>query len=242
MADLSKSGTDGKQVAQALVEPIGKVETVKGTVIVKNADGAETPLQSGDPIFQGDELRTGPEGAVGIVFIDDSTFSLAEDARMVIDELVYDPSTQEGSLKANLVQGVFSFISGEIAKTDPEAMTIATPMATIGIRGTTGAINLPAGEALTVVLTSDAGGTVGEITVFNDAGVQILNTPYQATQVAGSRPAAGRHLHHVGRTVQLLVRLGGGVPAALPGRRRSGERRRPGRRGDRRRRGRRYRG
>lgn len=179
----TESASTPLQLAQ-IEEPIGKVETVKGTVIATHADGSETPLQKGDPIFQGDELVTGPEGAIGIVFVDDSTFSLAEDARLTLDELVYDPGAQEGVLKASLAQGVFSFISGEIAKTDPEAMTVSTPMATIGIRGTTGAINLPAGETLTVVLASDAGGTVGEITVFNDAGVQILNTPLQATRVA----------------------------------------------------------
>ena len=166
-------------------EPVGKVETVEGTVIVQRADGTEVALQKGDPVFQGDVLETGPEGALGIVFVDDSTFSLAEDARLTLDEVVYDPGTQTGSLKASLVQGVFTFISGEIAKTDPDAMTVTTPVATIGIRGTTGAINLPPGEPLTVVLISNADGTVGEITVFNAAGVQILSVPFQATQVAG---------------------------------------------------------
>jgi hemolysin type calcium-binding protein/FecR-like protein len=170
---------------QADAEPIGKVETVDGTVTAQRADGTEVALQKGDPVFQGDVLETSADGAVGIVFVDDSTFSLAEDARMTLDEMVYDPGTQEGAFKATLVQGVFSFISGQISKTDPEAMTIETPLAVIGIRGTTGAINLPAGEPLTVVLTADAGGTVGEITVFNAAGVQVLNAPFQATQVAG---------------------------------------------------------
>ncbi|MCG8508117.1 MAG: FecR domain-containing protein, partial [Rhodospirillales bacterium] len=181
--------TEPVQIAQAgsaaQAEPIGQIETVDGTVTAQRADGTEVTLQEGDPVYQGDVLETGPDGAVGIVFVDDSTFSLAEDALMTLDEMVYDPGTQEGAFKATLVQGVFSFISGQISKTDPDAMTIETPMAVIGIRGTTGAINLPAGDTLTVVLIADAGGTVGEITVFNDAGAQVLNAPFQATQVAG---------------------------------------------------------
>ena len=37
----------------------------------------------------------------------------------------------------NMVEGAFSFISGEIAKTGPDAMTLETPVVTMGIRGTT---------------------------------------------------------------------------------------------------------
>ena len=46
---------------------------------------------------------------------------------MTIDEMVYNPEGQEGSFAANMVSGVFSFISGEIAKTDPEGMLVKTP-------------------------------------------------------------------------------------------------------------------
>ena len=56
---------------------------------------------------------------------------------MVLDELVYDPATGNGSMAVNMVEGAFSFISGEIAKTGPDAMTIETPVVTMGIRGTT---------------------------------------------------------------------------------------------------------
>ena len=216
---------DDIQIAQAADEPIGKVETVEGTVIAKHADGSEAPLHGGDPVFQGDELRTGPEGAVGIVFLDDSTFSLAEDARMTLDELVYDPSGQQGVLKASLVQGVFSFISGEIAKTDPDAMTISTPVATIGIRGTTGAINLPPNAPLTVVLTADAGGTVGEISVFNEAGVQVLSVPFQATQVAGAGVPPSVSFTMTAEEFNSSFGPRPVVPAGLAGGRRRGRRR-----------------
>jgi hypothetical protein len=79
---------------------------------------------------------TAKGAAVGITFVDDTVFSLGEEGRMVIDEMVYDPATQEGAFSANLVQGVFTFVSGEIAKTGVDSMTVSTPVATIGIRGT----------------------------------------------------------------------------------------------------------
>ncbi len=166
--------------------PIGHVDKATGTVIAIHADGSRASLGEGDPVFAGDVLETGVDGAVGIVFADDTTLSLASDGRIVLDEMVYDPVTQSGSMGIELVQGMLSFVSGQIAKTEPDAMTVKTQMATIGIRGTKGVIHLPEGEGLTVALTVDPNGQTGEIAVTNAAGVQVLNQPFQATRVLSS--------------------------------------------------------
>ena len=86
------------QVAQAgatdaEVQPIGRVESSEGEVYAIRLDGTQVELQAGDPIYQGDQLETGGDGAVGIVFVDDTTFSLGADGTMVLDELIYDPNT-----------------------------------------------------------------------------------------------------------------------------------------------------
>ena len=166
----------------AAAEPVGKVESVEGTVTAVRADGSEVTLSKGSSVYSGDVLETATGGAIGIVFVDDTTFSLGEEGRMVLDEMVYDPGTQEGIFKTSLVQGVFSFVSGQIAKTSPEGMTVTTPVATIGVRGTTVAGRAAAEGSLNTISLlpqTDANGvvTVGEITVSNGAGIpQILNT------------------------------------------------------------------
>ena len=169
----------------AETQPIGRIDAVEGTVTITRADGTQVTAGIGDPVFQGDVIETSADGVIGIVFVDDTTFSLGAEGRMVLDELVYDPETQSGTSTFSLVQGVFSFVSGKISKTGVDAMEIRTPVATIGIRGTAGSIDLPAGEQLTVVLTQEADGSIGEITVFNSAGVQVLNSPFDTTQVTG---------------------------------------------------------
>jgi hypothetical protein len=70
--------------------PIGQVQTIEGTATATRADGTEVTLTSGSPIFQGDVIETGAGASVGVVFIDTTTFSLGEDGRMVMDELVFD--------------------------------------------------------------------------------------------------------------------------------------------------------
>ena len=57
---------------------------------------------------------------------------------MVIDEMIYDPSNNSNSSSSfSVVKGVFSFVSGQVAKSGDDAMVVKTPVASIGIRGTT---------------------------------------------------------------------------------------------------------
>src|SRR5690606_14287888 len=98
-----------------------------------------------------------------------------------------------------MVEGVFSFVSGQISKSQPDAMVLKTPVATIGIRGTDGHINLappPPGQpepTLTILITPPpGGGAVGEITVTNNAGVVVLNQPFQASSVASLNLPVGQ--------------------------------------------------
>ena len=168
------------EIAQA-AESIGRVEATDGLVEAIRVDGTKVALAKGDDIFRGDTLVTAKGAAVGITFVDDTTFSLGEEGRMVIDEMVYDADAQEGQLSTNLVQGVFSFVSGQIAKTGPDAMTVTTPVATIGIRGTKVAGRAAQeGSDNTISLlpepNPDGTQSVGELTVTNQGGTVTLSS------------------------------------------------------------------
>ncbi len=177
------------QVAQSQLglsaQPIGSVESVSGSVIAVRADGTRVELDVGDPVFQGDILETAEDGVIGIVLADETTFSMAENGRMVLDEMVYDPGAQEGSISFSVVQGVFTFVSGQVAKTDPDAMTLTTPVATIGIRGTQVGIAIPDGIKLSVVLMLEADGFIGEVIIRNAAGIEVMNLASQLIEVLG---------------------------------------------------------
>jgi HAD superfamily hydrolase (TIGR01662 family) len=54
---------------------------------------------------------------------------------MVLNEFVYDPNGKSNSTLFSLSKGTFTFIAGKVAKTGD--MKIDTPVATMGIRGTT---------------------------------------------------------------------------------------------------------
>ena len=165
-------------------QPIGTVDTADGDVFAIRTDGARVELEVGDPVFQGDVIETGDIGALEMTFVDGTNFALDESARMVLDEMIYDPGTGEGSSAFTVVQGVFSFVSGSIAKSGSDAMTVDTPVATIGIRGTKVAIKAGAeGEDTIITLLEEEGGYTGEITITNEAGTQILNVANQTVFV-----------------------------------------------------------
>jgi hypothetical protein len=131
-------------LAQNAVKPIGKVLSAKGAVTVEHVGAVvvqaalgNQPGQAkvGDPIYRGDIVATGPDGQVGIVFTDGTAFDLASNARMAMTEFVYDPNSTSNSTLLSLSKGTFTFVAGKIAKTGD--MKIDTPVATMGIRGTT---------------------------------------------------------------------------------------------------------
>ncbi|MDV7340693.1 FecR domain-containing protein [Terasakiella sp. A23] len=154
---------------------IGQIETAEGTVTVLRADGSSATLELGDALYQGDVIRTAKGASVGITFEDETTFSLGEEGEMVLDEMVYDPDTSSGSISASLTSGVFSFVSGQIAKTNPDAMVLSTPVATIGIRGTQGVIKQENSGPMQAVLMEEPGGFTGELILTNAAGTVTLN-------------------------------------------------------------------
>lgn len=171
------------QASGSVGEAIGVVEDVEGIVFASRVDGSRVQLQSGDPVFQDDVIETSSDGAIGLRFVDDTTFSIADDARMVLDDFVYDPSANTGSAVVNVLQGSFSFVSGAVAQTGDDALTVKTPVLTIGIRGTyvTGRGGQE-GETTEIVNLPDDNGDVGSIFASNSAGGVLLNDAYEGTQ------------------------------------------------------------
>jgi hypothetical protein len=125
-------------------KPIGKVVVATGSVTIERASalvvqvgtaGQAAQAKVGDLVYQGDAVATGADGKVGINFTDGTSFNLSNNARMVLNEFVYDPNSTSNSSLVNLTKGTFTFVAGKVAKTGD--MKIDTPVATMGVRGTT---------------------------------------------------------------------------------------------------------
>jgi hypothetical protein len=179
--------------AQAPEEPIGNVATVTGSASVIRND-ATTPLKVKDDIYLNDVVQTGANAALGITFIDNTTFNLKANTRITIDNYVYEDGGKNNAAIFDVAKGTAAFVAASVAKTGD--MKITTPTATLGIRGTTGLVEVPEGAAannprnVAVKLYPDADGRVGRIEVNDRAGAQ-LGFLTQGASGFTIRPGAG---------------------------------------------------
>jgi FecR-like protein len=176
---------------------IGQVSTVQGSATVTRANAAPIALKASDPIYKNDELMTAANAALGVTFDDNTTFNLTGSSRIVVDDYVYQQGASGNVGAFSVTQGTVAFVASEVAKTGN--MTITTPTATLGIRGTTGVVDVPVnaatgGEAK-IKLYPDADGRVGHIDVFDRQGGRLGaltqgSSAFQIQRGAGGRFAA----------------------------------------------------
>lgn len=115
---------------------IGIAAAVKGQVRIERGGKVGAVMESGQPVYLGDVVRTDSKGHLQILLLDQTTFTVGPNSAITIDEFVYDPATHEGKVKAEILEGTFRFITGKIAKKKPENMEVKIPNGSIGIRGT----------------------------------------------------------------------------------------------------------
>ncbi|MBF0418816.1 MAG: FecR domain-containing protein, partial [Magnetococcales bacterium] len=165
------------------VDGVGHIEsTVAGATVTRA--GVKMAAEKGMVIQVGDVIETPKGGGVGLVYADNTTISLANSGRLVVEEMKFDPAKNEGKSTTNVVQGEFSFVSGHVAKTGTDKMVFKTPVAVIGVRGTTVAGKASAeGSENSFTLLPDADGGVGKIAITNQSGTIVLSQPNQTTTV-----------------------------------------------------------
>ena len=171
--------------ATSAADAIGRIDTVSGKAFVIRVDGTREELGIGSRLYAGDVLETGRDGAIGVLLADETSLSMGSEGRMVLDEMIYDPGTQEGSMSLSVLKGVYTIVSGMVSKTDPDAMVINTPVGSIGIRGTQVGLEIPDGQNLNVVMMREGDGYVGEVFIRNAAGLQVMNQAHQVVFIGG---------------------------------------------------------
>ncbi|MEO0035903.1 MAG: hypothetical protein RLZZ501_1926 [Pseudomonadota bacterium] len=150
-------------------------------------------IGSGEPIYQGDLIATGPGGGLQVLLVDQTVFSIGENARMTIDALSFDPASADGKIDFNVEQGSFRFVSGQIAAAHPENVTIRIPEGSIGIRGTIVGGVVGPGSTLVALLgpgsDNNGGARNGAIAVTTPAGtVEISRAGFASLITPGAPP------------------------------------------------------
>ena len=158
----------------------GRTEFTIGGVTVAGRDGVQRPLARGTDLDNGDVVRTN-NGRAQIRFTDGSYVSLQPNTEFGIREYRYE-NKADGSERGffGLLKGAMRTVTGAIGRINRDRYQIATPTATVGIRGTGGVIQVQ-DDGSTLVI-----GTSGIWSLTNPAG--SVDVPAGTSALAPSDP------------------------------------------------------
>lgn len=163
-------------------EPAGYVLTSAGEVVAQQVNGVVRPLKRKSPFFPGESLRTGSDGRAQVRFRDGSLISLRPATEIRLDEFRFNEPQKGGDRNIfTLISGGFRTITGKIGKGDPNAYQMKSPVASIGIRGTTyeavlnGGLDVAAWQGTIIIANEHGRMAVGAEGFYNFASVSAGN-------------------------------------------------------------------
>ncbi len=114
------------------------MEQTQGDATAAQTGQRARKLTPGSEVLSNDTLLTGPDGRLAARLLDDTRLTLGEGAALLlVDRFVYDPSGSRNRLAIRALRGAFVFVGGRVEESAGARVTVRTPLATLGIRGTT---------------------------------------------------------------------------------------------------------
>ena len=126
----------GLCLTTAAAQTVGEVEFARGAGFAQTATQTPRTLGKGLALKEGDRLTTA-DGAAAIIKLADGTrMTLRPNSEIVLQQYKFIESAPDNSMVMQLLRGGFRTITGLISKNSPNAASVRTSTATIGIRGT----------------------------------------------------------------------------------------------------------
>ncbi len=165
---------------------VGEVVSTKGDEQIQfQGEDAWQPLKVKQQLANGDEVRTGPYGALALVFRDGTQIRLQQNSQLRIEYLRKGPDGDEGAmslLKGSLWSRIAREFLPKFRKTKgPPRVQVQTPVATIGIRGTDWHVRADADGTTLTVLS-------GEAELRNERGMVAVRRGEVGNAVEGQAP------------------------------------------------------
>ena len=140
----SECAAENRRLAQAgrraeanVPQASARVAITTTAITAVQADGVRRAVIQGGAVYPGDTLETAMQGHAVLVFRDDTKVTVQSGSRFRVEEFVYDKANPgAGAVSFNLLKGGIRALTGLIAKAQPRNVRVATPTATVGIRGT----------------------------------------------------------------------------------------------------------
>jgi hypothetical protein len=113
----------------------GEVIALQGSAWAEQ-DGQRRALEVKAPVHVGESLVTGADSKMQVRLMDNTVLAIGPQASVRLDAFFFAEG-QQGSIGLHFVKGLARVVSGKIVQQNPEAMRLSSPLAFLGIRGTT---------------------------------------------------------------------------------------------------------
>ncbi|MEL7466781.1 MAG: FecR domain-containing protein [Pseudomonadota bacterium] len=197
-------------------------ETPVGSAIVSDnvvriAYGTtEKALTVGDDVIFGANISTGANSGNVDELADGTRLSIAADSRILVDEFVFDASSNSGTLSLRLAQGALRFVSGRMPSRSYE---VRTPNAYLGIRGTSFVVSYSPGDGTTLYVEEGVvefrGEGAGAESVAAGFASSVAANAAAPTPAAPPGPAAAAAVASVNVSVAVAAAPSVAVPGQL---------------------------
>jgi hypothetical protein len=114
---------------------VGRVKVSAGTTAIVRG-GQTLPAPVGAEVAEADVLRTGADGRLAVMLRDETRLALGPGSEVAVAGFAFAPADGRLGLTLHLARGVLSYVSGLVARLSPASVSIQTPTAVIGVRGT----------------------------------------------------------------------------------------------------------
>ena len=145
---------------------VGEAAVVKNEVL-RVAGPSATQINVGDGLIRDETVRTGIDSATRLVMADSTNLSLGPNASLKLDRTVFDDENHYREVAVRMTSGAFRFVTGH---SDKAAYRITTPLAVVGVRGTT--LDILSQRGQTIVNLQEGASSVCTI---NFECIQLLN-------------------------------------------------------------------
>lgn len=203
--------------------PVGKVNGLKGRATITRASSGQSAAAALEArLFLRDGVRTFRASVMSLLFIDKTIVTVSQNSRLKINTYMFDPFKRTRRSALHLISGAIKFTTSRLMGFKVKRLEVVTQTATVGVRGTTGVVEVltrsapPAGSVSVVYNTSRDGSQVEAKLNSNPARTRTLN-PGQIVRVYadGFGPvttATSAEQAYYGKMFSLASPASGGAP------------------------------
>lgn len=119
----------------AWADDVGSVRKVEGESWIIRGD-QQIAAEPGIRLFVADIMRTGKDGAMGVILRDDTIIAMGPDSEMILTEFVFQPEKERFAMLTQMLKGTFSYLSGVMSTLSPSSVRVETPVAMVAVSGT----------------------------------------------------------------------------------------------------------